>query len=136
MPGRSLSAPDALLHVEGGNHHRLVVYLGRVMIQRSRSLGAEVAVAGVELRGGDTVFAADAGKLHAPCNPFNGVVSHLIDCSPRQENRRRKSRKESALESGSEGNARPGKVGMRRVDRGRDPTGESRVSKRPAGSFR
>lgn len=84
---RRLGAPNALLNVERRNHHRFVVHLRGVLIQRPGGLCAEVSVTGVELCSGDAVFAAHAGELHAARDSFDGVVSHCFDCNPRQTNR-------------------------------------------------
>ena len=88
-----LGAPDALLNVERGNHHGLVVDLRCVLIERRSGLSAEVAVACVELCSSDTVFTADAGELHAAGDSFDGVMSHWLDCSPGRRIRSKKSRK-------------------------------------------
>jgi len=69
-----LSAPDALLGVEGGEHYGLVVDRGGVLIDGGGGLGAEVAVAGVEIESADVVGAAGAGELHAALDASNGVV--------------------------------------------------------------
>jgi hypothetical protein len=70
-----LAAPDALLGVERGEHYGLVVNAGGVEIDGGRGLGAEVAVAGVEVESADVVGAAGAGKLHAALDASDGVVS-------------------------------------------------------------
>ena len=80
-------APDALLGVEGGEHHGFVVNCGGVPIDGGRGLGAEVAVAGVEVEGADVVGAAGAGELHAALDASDGVVSlHNSSVVVRQEN--------------------------------------------------
>ena len=73
--GAELGAPDALLSVEGGEHHGLVVNAGGVEIDGGSGLGAEVAVAGVEVECADVVRAAGTGKLHAALDASDGVVS-------------------------------------------------------------
>lgn len=70
-----------------------MVHLRGVLIQRSCGLRAEVSVAGVELCRGDAMFAAHAGELHAARDSFDGVVSHWLDCSPRQRNRSRNAKR-------------------------------------------
>ena len=73
--GVELGAPDALLSVEGGEHHGFVVDAGSVEIDGGSGLGAEVTVAGVEVECADVVSAAGAGKLHAALDASDGVVS-------------------------------------------------------------
>ncbi len=75
-------APDALLSVEGGEHHGLVVDASGVAVDGGGGLGAEVAVAGIEVEGADVMSAAAAGELHASLNARHGVVSlHQFECS-------------------------------------------------------
>ena len=59
-------APDALLGVEGGEHYGLVVDGGGVAVDGGGGLGAEVAVAGVEVESADVVRAAGAGNFMPP----------------------------------------------------------------------
>jgi hypothetical protein len=73
-PGKS-GAPDSLLGVEGREHYRFVVNCGGVLIDRRGGLGAEVAVAGIEVEGADVMGAARAGELHAALDASDGVVS-------------------------------------------------------------
>ena len=69
-------APDALLRVEAGIHQRLVVGFGGVLVESGGGLGAEVAVASVEVERADAVLAADTGEAHAALHSFSRVVSH------------------------------------------------------------
>jgi hypothetical protein len=71
----SLGAPDSLLGVERGEHYGLVVDGGGVHVDGGGGLGAEVAVAGVEIERADVMGAAGAGKLHAALDASDGVVS-------------------------------------------------------------
>jgi len=64
-----------LLGVEGGEHYGFVVNCGGVLIDGGGGLGAEVAVAGIEVKGADVVGAAGAGELHAALDASDGVVS-------------------------------------------------------------
>lgn len=75
-----LSAPDALLGVEGSNGHRLVMDLGGVLIQVRCSLSSKVAIAQIEFQRSDAVRAVGAGELHASGDAFGSVVSHSHDC--------------------------------------------------------
>jgi hypothetical protein len=52
-----------------------VVDAGGVAIDGGGGLGAEVAVAGVEVEGADVMSAAGAGELHAALDASDGVVS-------------------------------------------------------------
>jgi hypothetical protein len=70
-----LRAPDALLGIERGEHHRLVVNCRRMAVDGGSGLGAEVAVADVEIERADVVGAAGAGELHAALDASDGVVS-------------------------------------------------------------
>ena len=69
-------APDALLRVEAGIHQRLVVGFGGVLVESGGGLGAEVAVASVEVERADAVLAAHTGEAHAALHSFRRVVSH------------------------------------------------------------
>ena len=51
-------------------------------IDSGGGLGAEVAVAGVEIECTDAVFAADTLELYSPFDRIGGVVSHGLNCSP------------------------------------------------------
>ena len=73
---RELRAPDSLLGIERGIHQRLLVFLGGVLVDGGRGLGAEVAVPGVVLQGAHAVFAAGAGESHAAFDAIDGVVFH------------------------------------------------------------
>ena len=68
--------PDALLRVEAGIHHRLVVGFGGVLVESGGSLGAEVAVASVEVERAHAVVAAHTGEAHAALHSFGRIVSH------------------------------------------------------------
>ena len=75
-------APDALLGVERGEHDGFVVDAGGVAVDGGRGLGAEVAVAGVEVEGADVVCAVGAGELHAAFDAHHGVEAfHNFECS-------------------------------------------------------
>jgi len=71
--GEELAAPDALLGVERGEHNGFVVDGGGVAVDGGGGLGAEVAVASVEVERGDVVGAMRAGELHAAFNAGDGV---------------------------------------------------------------
>jgi hypothetical protein len=87
-----------LLGVEGGEHYGLVVDFGGVLVDGGGGLGAEVAVARVEVESGDVVRAARAGELHAAFDASDGVEAfHRIECSPLRANAK-------ARGWGSEGN--------------------------------
>jgi len=64
-----------LLGVEGGEHYGLVVDAGGVAIDGGGGLGAEVAVAEVEVESAHVVGAAGAGELHASLDADDGVMS-------------------------------------------------------------
>ncbi len=68
-----LGAPDALLGVKGGEHYGFVVDAGGVAVDGGGGLGAEVAVAEVEVEGADVVGAVGAGELHASLDAGDGV---------------------------------------------------------------
>src|SRR4029077_8112645 len=68
-----LAAPDALLGVEGGEHYGFVVDAGGVAVDGGGGLGAEVAVAEVEVESADVVGAVGAGELHASLDACDGV---------------------------------------------------------------
>jgi hypothetical protein len=81
--GEELRAPDALLGVEGGEHYGFVVDAGGVAVDGGGGLGAEVAVAGVEVESADVVIAVGAGELHASFDARHGVEAfHRFECSP------------------------------------------------------
>ena len=64
-----------------------MVNRGGVLIDSGGGLGAEVAVAGIEVEGADVMGAAGAGKLHAAFDASDGVVSlHNSSVVVRQEN--------------------------------------------------
>ena len=71
-----LRAPDALLGVERGIHQRLLVFFGGVLVDGSRSLGAEVAVPCVVFQCAHAVLAAGACESHAALDAIDGVVFH------------------------------------------------------------
>ena len=66
-------APDALLGIEGGEHYRLVVDAGSVAVDGGCGLGAEVAVAEIEVESADVVGAVSTGELHAAFDAGDGV---------------------------------------------------------------
>ena len=71
-----------MLGVEGGEHYGFVVDAGGVAVDGGGGLGAEVAVAGVEVEGADVVSAVGAGELHASFNARHGVEAfHRFECS-------------------------------------------------------
>jgi hypothetical protein len=75
-----------------------VVDGGGVAIDGGGGLGAEVAVAGVEIESADVVGAAGAGELHAALDASYGVVAlHNFECN-------RLARKWCARRWGGEGN--------------------------------
>ena len=71
-----------LLGVEGGEHYGLVVDFGGVLVDGGGGLGAEVAVARVEIERGDVVSAVRAGELHAAFDASDSVEAfHKFECS-------------------------------------------------------
>ena len=72
---RESGAPDGLLGVKGREHDGLVVDFGGVLVDGGGGLGAEVAVAGIEVEGADVVGAMGAGKLHAALDASDGVLA-------------------------------------------------------------
>ena len=77
-----LRAPDALLNVERGENDGFVVGGGGVAVDGGGSLGAEVAVMGVEVKGADVVGALGAGELQASLDAGDGVDAlHRFECS-------------------------------------------------------
>jgi len=76
----SVLAPGALLTVGGGNDRRFAVRLSGMSIDRSCSLGAEVARLGVEFEGADAVGAVRAGKLHAALDALDSIGFHYLNC--------------------------------------------------------
>jgi hypothetical protein len=75
-------APDALLDVEVGDSHGLLVDLGGVLIEGVGGLSAEVAVLEVEVEGADTVRAMDTSELNASLDPLGCVRSHGLIVVP------------------------------------------------------
>jgi hypothetical protein len=69
----ALGAVDVLLGVEGGEHYRLVMNLGGVLVDGGGGLSAEVAVAEIEVESADVVGAVIAGELHAALDACDGV---------------------------------------------------------------
>lgn len=67
------ASPDPLLGVERGKHYGLMMDIGGVAIDGGCGLGAQVAVASVEVKGADVVGAVGAGELHASLNARDGV---------------------------------------------------------------
>ena len=74
-------APDVLPGVEGREHHRLVVNAGGVLVDGGSGLGAEVAVAGIEVECADIVGAVGAGELHTALDALESIGFHCLDCS-------------------------------------------------------
>ena len=71
-----------LLGVEGGKHYGFVVDFGGVLVDSGGSLGAEVAVAGVEIESADVVGAVGTGELHAALDASDGVEAfHSSECN-------------------------------------------------------
>jgi glycyl-tRNA synthetase alpha subunit len=71
-----------LLGVEGREHDRFVVDTCSVPVDGGGSLGAEVAVAGVEIEGAHVVGAMGAGELHASLDAGDGVETlHRFESS-------------------------------------------------------
>jgi hypothetical protein len=96
---RGLGTPDALLGVERGEHYGFVVDSGGVLVDFGGGLGAEVAVARIEVEGADVVSAVRAGELHASLDARHGVETlHRFECSLL-------AREGKARGWGSEGNA-------------------------------
>lgn len=62
-----------LLGIEGREHDRFVVHARGMPVYGGGSLGAKVAVAGVEIEGADVVGAMGAGELHASLDAGDGV---------------------------------------------------------------
>lgn len=59
-----------------------MVNFGGVLVDGGGGLGAQVAVARVEIERADVVGAVGAGELHASLNAGNGVEAlHNIECS-------------------------------------------------------
>ena len=80
-----------------------MVDAGGVAVDGGGGLGAEVAVAGVEVEGADVVSAVGAGEPHASLNAGDGVETlHRFESSPF-------AREGKARGLGSESNAR-GKI--------------------------
>ena len=57
-----------------------MVDFGGVLIEGSRGLRAEVAVAQMEIQRGHAVRAVATDKLHASGDALGSVVSHSHDC--------------------------------------------------------
>ena len=71
-----------LLGVEGREHDRFVVDARGVPVDGGGSLGAKVAVTGVEIERAHVVGAMGAGELHASLNAGNGVETlHRFESS-------------------------------------------------------
>ena len=100
------AAPDVLLGIERREHDGLVMDAGGMLVDGRGSLGAEVAVAGVEVECADVVSAVGAGELHAALDASDGVEAfHKFECSPFAAEWK-------ARWWGSEGNGRVGKWGV------------------------
>ena len=69
-------AVDVLLGVERGEHYRLVMNLGGVLVDGGGGLGAEVAGFGIEIQRADAVGAARAVELHAAFDALDSVGLH------------------------------------------------------------
>src|SRR5208282_38645 len=105
-------APDVLPGVEGREHHRLVVNAGGVLVDGGSGLGAEVAVAGIEVECADIVGAVGAGELHTALDASDGVEAfHKFECSLLAA-------KWKARWWGSEGNEGVGKWGVSKWEMG------------------
>jgi len=79
---KSLGAPDVLLGVEGGEHYGFMVHAGGVVVDGGGGLGAEVAVARIEVERADVVGAMSAGELHAALDASDGVEAfHRFECN-------------------------------------------------------
>jgi hypothetical protein len=123
---RGLGAPDALLGVERGEHYGFVVDAGGVAVDGGGCLGAEVAVADVEVKSADVVGAPGAGEFHAALDASDSVVAlHSFQCSPLLE-------KWNARRWGSEGNewgrGRVSVLGIGCVRSGESLLGASRMT--------
>jgi hypothetical protein len=71
-----------LLGVEGREHDRFVVDARGMPVDGGGSLGAKVAVAGVEIESADVVGAMGAGELHASLDAGDGVETlHRFESS-------------------------------------------------------
>ena len=78
-----LGAVGVGLSVEGGEHYRLMVDFGGVLVDGGGGLGAEVAVAGIKIESTDVVRAMGTGKLHTALDASDGVEAfHNFKCSP------------------------------------------------------
>ena len=78
-----------LLGVERGEHHGLVMNGGGMLVNGGGGLGAEVAVAGIEVEGADVVGTMGAGELHATFDASDRVEAlHSSECSPFAEERK------------------------------------------------
>ena len=75
-------APGALLAFGCGYHHRLVVSLARVTINRGCGLGTEVASFLVEVEGANAVSTARAVELHATFDALDSIGFHCLNCRP------------------------------------------------------
>ena len=104
-----LRAPDSLLGIERGIHQRLLVFLGGVLVDGGRGLGAEVAVPGVVLQGAHAVFAAGAGESHAAFDAIDGVMFHVLSVMLQRKNDSHESGVAKVMRGGSGGAAHCGK---------------------------
>ena len=76
------AAPDGLPGVERREHYGLVVNAGGVLVDGGSGLGAEVAVAGIEVECADVVGAVGAGEPHAAFDASDSVEAlHNFECS-------------------------------------------------------
>ncbi len=62
-----------LLGIERGEHYRLVMNLGGVVVNGGGGLGAEVAVAEIEVKSADMMGAVIAGELHTALDACDGI---------------------------------------------------------------
>jgi len=75
-------AVGVLLGVERGERYGLVVDGGGMLVDCGGGLGAEIAVAGIEVQSADVVSAVGAGELHAALDASDGVEAlHNFQCS-------------------------------------------------------
>ena len=68
--------------VGGGNHHRLVVSFGGVLVHGGGGLGAEVSGFGIEVEGADAVRAMGADESHAALDALDAIGFHCFEFSP------------------------------------------------------
>ena len=71
-----LVAPGAQFYTLGGDGWGFVVRFCGVLVDGGGGLGAEVAVAGVEIERGDAVVTVRAGELYAVLDALGAVGFH------------------------------------------------------------